>query len=45
MVNLSNDEKQRIIDNAREQLEQVIDPVDRSHLKGFIAGVWCCMDD
>jgi len=42
---VSRDEKLRIIDNAKEQLEQIKDPVDRANMIGFISGVWCCIDD
>jgi len=45
MVRLSDDEKMRIIKNAQAQAEQIMDPLEREHLKGFICGIWCCMDD
>ena len=45
MVRLTNDEKMRIIRNCQEQCEQVVDPLEKEHLKGFICGVWCCIDD
>jgi hypothetical protein len=45
MVSLSCEEMKQIIRNAEEQLEQVIDPCEREHLKGFICGIWCCIND
>lgn len=45
MAKLSNVEKKHIIENANEQLSQVLDPVEHAHLRGFICGVWCCIDD
>lgn len=44
-MSLSYDEMKRIIQNAEEQLESVVDPLERKHLEGFISGVWCCIDD
>ena len=45
MGSLSYEEKKHIIQNAEEQLTQVMDPLEREHLRGFICGVWCCIDD
>ena len=44
-MSLSYDEKKRIIQNAEEQLESVVDPLERKRIEGFISGVWCCIDD
>lgn len=42
---LSYEEKKQIIRNAELHLEQVVNPLERERLKGFVEGVWCCIDD
>jgi len=44
-MSLSYVDKKKIIQNAEEQLKDVVDPLEKEHLKGFICGVWCCIDD
>lgn len=45
MSRLSDEEVRNIICNQREQLEQIVDPVERLLCGAFIAGLECVLDE
>ena len=44
-MSLSYEDKKMIIQNTQMKLDDTPDPLSKEYLKGFIAGVWCCIDD
>ena len=41
----STDEKLRIIERFKEELEDIKDREHHAYVSGFIAGLWCDIDD